>query len=82
MDTKRRREQLILEGRKREALEAFLDRLRAARERTNLPESPLEAYLLGLREGYGDGLAEGVRLGLDVRQDADDGYETVKVGQA
>jgi hypothetical protein len=82
MDSKQQREQLILEGRKQEALKAFLVRLREARKRTDLPETVLDAYILGLKMGYGDGLAEGVRLGLKVRKEAAEGFGAIKVGLA
>lgn len=73
---------LQLDARKKEALERFLERMREGRGRRDLPESASEAYLLGLREGYGDGFVDGMVLGTKVSQEAEGGFDSPEVGAA
>lgn len=71
-----------LEARKREANAQFVERMKYAREQSNLEPGTLKAYLDGLREGYGLGLVDGVQLGLDVKKERDTSFETREIGLA
>lgn len=69
-----------LDTRKQGAKERFLRRMQAARRavRRRISGTPEEAYLRGVREGYRDGLIDGVKLGTG----AGGSYEASGVGAA
>lgn len=73
---------ILLEARKQEALDAFLKRIGRGRDRKALPRSAHDAYLMGLKEGYGDGLVAGVEMGLDVCKDSGETFVAPDVGVA
>jgi hypothetical protein len=73
---------LLLDAQKDRALKMFLQRVASGKGRTDLPESVKAAFLQGLREGYADGLTDGVELGLDVCDEVQKTFASSGVGSA
>jgi hypothetical protein len=74
---------LQLKARQREAFRKFLQfMLENRRPDRPLPEDSEEAYIEGLRLGYGHGLAEGFEIGFDVASESAGGFGVPEVGTA
>lgn len=65
---------LHLEALKNEAMKRFLSRMEQARTRCRFP-SVEQAFLQGMRDGYSEGLVDGVKLGLDVDAGVRESFE-------
>jgi hypothetical protein len=74
---------LQLQARRKEALRKFLQFMRENRNPDHrLPEDPESAFVEGLRIGYGNGLAEGFEIGLQVASESSGVYEAPDMGTA
>jgi len=71
-----------IEARKEKARQKFLRQVAKARARTDLTPEALEIYVEGLSKGYGCGLMDGVRLGIEASEEISQSYAASGVGIA
>jgi hypothetical protein len=73
---------LQLEARKKEAFRKFLGFMLRNREVEGLSDEAREAYVEGLRLGYGNGLTEGFEMGFDIASESAGSFGASGVGSA